>query len=245
MGITDKFVKAYINHVYNRFYDITTARISYYPALQRDCISRLNIQDNDSILCVGLGTGNELFRILEHNKKVKITGIDLSEVALQKASQKSKIPGSKVTLSCMDAKNLSFSDQSFNKVLCIHVMDFVDDWKAVTREIMRVLKKDGHFVITFPSQNEGLRLGVNLVKESVRHHTNSGKKILATVTSSISLLLGGIVYLPLMFRRNHKSFTFSQLTRMMGVHNNIDFQIEEDSCYLDFIVCGEKKYVED
>lgn len=240
MGIKDKFVQAYINHVYNRFYDFTTARINYYPTLQRYCISRLNIQDNDSILCVGLGTGNELIRILEHNKKVEITGIDLSEVALQKASRKSNIPGSKVTLSCMDAKNLSFSDQSFNKVTCIHVMDFVDDWKAVTGEIVRVLKKNGHFVITFPSQNEGLRLGVNLVKESAHHHTNPGKKIFATVTSSISLLLGGIVYLPLMFRRNHRSFTVSELTGIMGIHDNVTYAIEEDSCYLDFIVYGEK-----
>ncbi len=78
MGFSTNLTRIYFNIAYNHVYDLTTARLNHYWLLQEKCISKLKLVDNDSILCVGLGTGNEVLHIIKNNGKVKIVGIDYS-----------------------------------------------------------------------------------------------------------------------------------------------------------------------
>jgi len=50
----------------------------------------------------------------------------------------------------------------------------------------------------------------------------------------------GIVYLPLLFRPNRKSYSRSELEAMITQLTTGDFRIEEDAVYQDFIVYGRK-----
>jgi len=240
MNTVGKLMQAYFNYVYNPVYDFTTGQLNHYRQLQERCVAKLGLEDNDRVLCVGLGTGNEIFHILQMNRSVGIVGVDYSHTALQKARRKALVLGKEIKLLIMDARHLQFPAGSFDKVLCIHLMDFVQENEKVTGEILRVLKPGGQFVITYPSGKEGTRLAVNLLSDNVRHSINSGKHRVRALLECLAQMLVGIIYLPLLCRPKRKSYSRSELKAMLTQSTTGDCQIEEDTIYQDFIVYGEK-----
>ena len=240
MNATEKLMQFYFNYAYNPVYDFTTGRLHRYQILQKTCVSKVELRDNDRVLCVGVGTGNEILHILQMNRNVSITGVDYSYKALQKAYEKALQMGKEIDVLTMDAQHLEFSAGSFDKVLCIHVMDFVEENEKVTNEILRILKGGGRFVITYPSDEEGPRLGISLLSDSVRHSINSGKHRVRVLLECLAQMLVGIIYLPLLCRPKRKSYSRSELEFMLTQTTTGDCQIEEDIIYRDFIVCGGK-----
>ena len=233
-------MQAYFNYAYNAVYDFTTARLNRYRTLQERCVGKLEFEDNDRVLCVGLGTGNEILHILQMNGNVSITGVDYSSTALRKAYKKALRLGKEIELLLMDARKLEFAAGSFDKVLCLHVMDSIPENTEVTSEILRVLKKAGQFVITYPSDKEGPKLGFNLLKDSIHHYMDSGKHRIRAFLEFITQMVVGIVYLPLLFRPKKMSYSRSQLEAIITESTTGDFQIEEEPVYQDFIVYGKK-----
>jgi ubiquinone/menaquinone biosynthesis C-methylase UbiE len=240
MNTSGKLMQAYFNYAYNPVYDFTTGRLNHYRRLQERCVDKLKLKDKERVLCIGVGTGNEILHILHKNRNVSIVGVDYSYTALQRAYRKALALGKKIELLIMDARHLEFTHGSFDKVLCIHVMDFVQENEKVTGEILRVLKPGGQFVITYPSAKEGPRLGISLLSDSVRHSINSGKHCVRALLECLAQMLVGIVYLPLLCRPKRKSYSRSKLEVMLTQSTTRDCQIEEDAVYQDFIVCGEK-----
>jgi ubiquinone/menaquinone biosynthesis C-methylase UbiE len=240
MNTTQKLMQAYFNYVYNPVYDFTTGRLNRYRQLQERCVDKLELRDKERVLCIGVGTGNEILHILHRNKNVSIVGVDYSCTALQKANRKALALGKKIELLIMDVRHLDFAAGSFDKVLCIHVMDFVQENGEVTGEILRVLKPGGQFVITYPSDKEGPRLGISLLSDSIRHGINSGKYYMRALLECLVQMLVGIVYLPLLCRPKQKSYSRSEVEAMLTYSTDGDFQIEEDTVYQDFIVYGKK-----
>jgi len=232
-------MQTYFNIAYNQVYDFTTARLNRYQELQDRCISRLELRDNDEVLCVGMGTGNEVVHILGMNRNVNIVGVDYSNTALQKAHRKVLRLGKEIDVLTMDARCLQFGARSFDKVLCLHVMDFIEENREVTSEILRVLKKGGQFVITYPSNKEGPRLGFNLLKDSVSYSIKSSNRFRSFLTLAVQIV-AGTVYLPLLFRPKRKSYSRAELEAMIAGLTTGDLQIEEDPVYQDFIVYGRK-----
>ena len=233
-------MKAYFNFIYNPVYDFTTGRLSRYRQLQEKCVDKLDLKDKDRVLCVGLGTGNEVLRILEINRNVDIVGIDYSHTALQKAYRKALALSKEIELLLMDTRFLQFPDESFDKVLCIHLMDFVGEDEKVTGEIIRVLKKGGKFVITYPSAKEGTTLWANLLNDQIRNGIRSGKNVVRVLLGSLTQMMLGLIYLPLLFRPRRKSYSRGQLEEMITKLANTDLQMEEDFIYQALIVCGTK-----
>ena len=240
MNLTSKLMRAYFNYAYNPVYDFTTAPLNRYRKLQERCVGKLELEDNDRLLCVGVGTGNEIFHILQKKGNVGIVGVDYSHTALQKAYKKALALGKEIESLVMDARHLEFPAGSFDKALCIHVTDFVHDNEKVTGEILRVLKDGGQFVITYPSAKEGPRLALNLLSDSVSHGNSSGEHRFIALLKSLARMLMGLIYLPLLFRPKRKSYSRSELEAAISQLNTVDFQIEEDSVYQDFIVYGRK-----
>jgi len=233
-------MQTYFNIAYNQVYDFTTARLNCYRKLQERCVGKLELKDNDKVLCVGIGTGNEVFHVLEMSRNVSITGVDYSSTALGKAHKRASRLGKEIELLLMDARKLEFAAGSFDKVLCLHVMDFIPENTEVTSEILRVLKKGGQFVITYPSDKEGARLGFNLLKDGIHHYMDSGKHRISSFLEFVTQMVVGIVYLPLLFRPKKRFYSRSQLEAIITESTTGDFQIEEDPVYQDFIVYGKK-----
>ena len=239
VSFSDKLVRLYFDLVYNATYDLTTAQSTTYRSLQKRCLDKLSFQDGDSVLCVGVGTGNEIPHILDGGREIEIVGVDTSERALRRAYQKGLKRGKELKVFRMDARNLEFPTGSFNKVLCLHVMDFIEDDEKATREIFRVLREGGQFVITYPSDREGVKLGANLLKDSIRHNIKSGKsiRILPQLLARMGL---GILYLPLLFRAKQRVYSHQELEAMFTELKPANFQIEEYPMYNDFIAYGVK-----
>jgi len=240
MNLGSRMMQVYFNYVYNQVYDFGTARLNRYRRLQERCVGKLDLKENHRVLCVGVGTGNEIFRILEVNRSVSIVGVDYSHIALQRAYKKALTLGKRIEVLTMDARNLEFAAGSFDKALCLHVMDFVAENEKVTGEIIRVLKDGGQFVITYPSGKEGARWGLNLLKDNVHHNIRSGMNRARAFLEPLAQMLAGIVYLPLLLRPKKRDYSLQDLEAMVTQFTTGDFHIEEDSVYQDFILYGRK-----
>lgn len=239
MDFAGKFTRNYFNFAYNRVYDTAISKLNRYQELQRTCVKKLELRDNDRILCLGLGTGNEVIRILEINRSVEVVGVDYSNTALQKARRKALISGKEIQTYLMDARHLVFPPQSFDKVLCIHLMDFVKEKSEVTREILRVLKRGGRFVVTYPSRKEGPKLGRNLLGDSISSNLFSGKSRVRILVD-LARMMTGVVYLPLLLRPRGEAYSRHELQSMISRLTEGEFQIEEELLYHDFIAYGRK-----
>jgi ubiquinone/menaquinone biosynthesis C-methylase UbiE len=71
-----------------------------------------------SVLEVGCGNGHNLLAIKNHDSNVEITGIDVSSVGIEKAKEHHV-----GEFYPMDARNLLFTDDSFDVVFTVHALE--------------------------------------------------------------------------------------------------------------------------
>jgi ubiquinone/menaquinone biosynthesis C-methylase UbiE len=118
----------------------------------------LNPCPGEKILDVGCGTG--VFTIDVMSFGPILTGIDISEPMLRKAIHKidnlgtgktaetSEIVKNNFTGICGNMCALPFSDNSFDKVLSMTAIEFIEDAKQAVAELARVTRKGGAIVLT-------------------------------------------------------------------------------------------------
>jgi ubiquinone/menaquinone biosynthesis C-methylase UbiE len=94
------------------------------------------------VLDVGCGVGKIFWKTTAGMN----VGIDSSLTALKIASEKSD----SVYIYGV-AENLPFRKESFDIVLLLEVIEHVDDQEACLAEIIRVLKRDGLLILSFPN----------------------------------------------------------------------------------------------
>lgn len=231
-------MKFYFDYFYNPVYDFIVTHLSPYQKLQRLCVEKLELTEGDKILCAGVGTGNEVMHILETSPHIDITGIDSSKTALRKAIKKTKKQGKKLAVHLMDVQKMEFTEGSFDKVLCVHVTDFVGDHTKATSEILRVLKPGGRFAITFPSGKEDFTFGIGVISDTIREHIKARKlnKVFLVLASSV---VGTFVYFPFLFRKERRFYRKAEVEELFSTFK-IDFKIETFQRYSDFIIYGRK-----
>lgn len=235
-----QIIQWYFDFVYTPLYDFGVAQSKPYQRLQGFCLSKLTFKSDDHILCIGVGTGNEIVKILEKELGVSITGIDTSQKALDRAFMKSLRRGKKIDVLRMDAHTLDFTNETFDKVLCLHVMGFLEDDEKATREIVRVLKKGGQCVATYPSGIGSAKLGREVV-HSIWQDLKSTQLINAA-KQWIGSIIGGIAYIPVSsWVKPAKGFySDKSLTAMLDTIGLSEYTIKEDKAYQDYVVCGTK-----
>ena len=239
MDFRTKLMQSYFNFIYNPVYDFATAQLGLYKEMQNRCLDKFEFREGDKVLCVGVGTGNEIINILKRNRKVSIVGVDYSEAALRKVGKKALSLGVTVEVLIMDVRELKFPTGSFDKAICLHVTDFLDDGDKATTDIIRVLKHGGEFVITYPSEKDGSQLGINLVKDSFRKNMSSGNG-LKGVSRFLAQILAGTAYLPLLLRTKKRKYSNEELQNMFAKLVNGSLSIDSYPMYQDFIVYGRK-----
>jgi len=239
MKLATNLMRSYFDLVYNPVYDLVTSHVPSYRRLQSACVNKLRLNDGDNVMCAGVGTGNEIIEVLGRGKNVNIVGVDCSGSALRRASRKAMACGQDIEVIPMDIERLEFTTGSFDEVICLHVMDWVYDEDKATAEIIRVLKNGGQFVITYPSNKENISMALNVLRDSIRHNGNIGEA--GTIYSVLlSILLGGIVYLPLLLRPKRRYHSRRELEVILSEVADGSLQIEEYPVYNDYIVYGRK-----
>ena len=235
-----RFKLWYFNHIYTPIYDFGIAQSEPYQRLQNCCLSKLNFQSVDRVLCIGVGTGNEIVRILEKEGDVSITGIDTSRKALDRAQRKASKLGKKVDIFEMDAHKLDFANETFDKALCLHVMGFLENDEEATREIVRVLKKGGQCVATYPSGIGSTKLGREMTYNIWQDLKSM--RVLSASRRLAALIVGGVAYAPISssVKPSKGFYSDKSLTVMLNTVGLSEYAIEEDKAYQDYVMWGKK-----
>ena len=116
-----------------------------WHALKRTLKSE--IKNNSTVLDIGSYDGFASGKLTEIYSNLNIILVDLDMSGLVKAKQKNlyAIYGS--------ALNLPVGDSTVDVVLCLDLIEHIDDDSKVIEEISRVLRKDGRFILTTPKEN--------------------------------------------------------------------------------------------
>src|SRR4030042_3603507 len=110
----------------------------------------LKLQPGDIVLDAGCGSGRHL-RGLAAIPGVKYFGVDTKQEDLDKAAASLKdIPGvvaDDYQITKADIRNLPFETAFFDCVICSEVLEHIPQDDEAVKELVRVLKPEGSFVI--------------------------------------------------------------------------------------------------
>ena len=103
-----------------------------------------NVKDSE-VLDYGCGVGNSVEKVIKYNPK-KITGIDISEISINKAKNKADGLGLDVNYKVDNCEKTSFDTNSFDIIYGSGILHHLQIDKCL-EEIHRILKPNGRFVL--------------------------------------------------------------------------------------------------
>ncbi len=139
--MTSYYSKKLAGRRLERCYEIASPRIrQYLEAEIRHVLKRL--EPTDSVLELGCGYGRVALRLAA--VAARVVGIDTAEESLELAREKAG-PDSRCEFILMDAVDLRFTDDTFDKVVCIQngICSFRVDQERLLREALRVARPGG------------------------------------------------------------------------------------------------------
>jgi ubiquinone/menaquinone biosynthesis C-methylase UbiE len=140
-AMVTKFAAAYQGEAPTTFSDQhLVSRKNFALRLLQNAVPR-----GSKILEVGCGAGVFTAELMRHGYDV--WGIDLSEAMIKYAQETSGIR----RFSVGDMENLEFSDNTFDAVTCLGVIEYLERDEAALREMWRVLKPGGRAIISTPN----------------------------------------------------------------------------------------------
>ncbi len=148
--------QAYRRYARFNFYYVCFGAV-FQPG-RRAIVDRMECAPGERILEVGVGTGLSLPL---YPQDVSVVGIDISRDMLDQA--RDRLTRSRrenaAQLMVMDAENMAFEDDSFDKVVAMYVASVVPNPARLVDEMRRVCKPDGQIFIVnhFHSRNPILR----------------------------------------------------------------------------------------
>lgn len=129
-------------------------------AQNRAALVALEVRGDDRVLEIGFGHGRTLERVGNTLREGSIVGVDHSGdmVRLAAARCRRLIDDERVEVREASSRSLPYPDAEFDKVMAVHTIYFWSDPLEHLREVRRVLKKSGLFVLGFrPRADAGTR----------------------------------------------------------------------------------------
>ncbi len=118
-----------------------------------------------SVLDLGCA-GGFMAEALAH-KGARVSGIDPAQDAIQAAKNHAKTSNLDVTYNVGVGEHMPYSDDTFDIVVCVDVLEHVRDLSQVLAEVARVLKPGGLFLYDTINRNPIARLATITVAEDV------------------------------------------------------------------------------
>jgi ubiquinone/menaquinone biosynthesis C-methylase UbiE len=132
------------------FYPFMMLPLKYW---RKKAIGLMNFMPGDTVLIPGVGNGYDIPHV---PAGAKVVGVDISDVMLGLARAKLKLgayggngkrPSHHVKLHTMDAENLDFPDNSFDKAILGLFLTCVYDPRKAFSEVVRVVKSGGEILV--------------------------------------------------------------------------------------------------
>lgn len=123
------------------FYDVL---VSVLEDKRRQSLKLANIQENESILILGAGTGLDL-PYLPRASRPK--AVDICPAMMKRLTSRAERLGMDVDAQIMDGQNLLYEDETFDVVILHFVLAVIPDPQKAVQEAIRVTKPGGRLVI--------------------------------------------------------------------------------------------------
>ena len=139
------------------------------------------------LLEVGYGSGIFMPHLAQHCDE--LAGVDRHDCHEQVTQQLAK-HGVHAELHSSDVTALPFPDDAFDCAVSISVIEFVPDLAAACREIARVLRPDGHFILVTPAKSLVSDVGLKLLTGNSADDAYGTKReaVLPTLLDTFTLL---------------------------------------------------------
>jgi ubiquinone/menaquinone biosynthesis C-methylase UbiE len=121
-----------------------------HTGMNKWALAYTKIEEDSIVLDVGCG-GGKTIQLLSHiNKNGRIYGIDYSEQAVKDSIRANKIDVAtgKVNIQQASVTDIPFQEDFFDIITAFQTHYFWPDLETSIKEVFRVLKKDGSFLIT-------------------------------------------------------------------------------------------------
>jgi ubiquinone/menaquinone biosynthesis C-methylase UbiE len=123
----------------------------FVASVMEDAINAAELGQGSAVLDAGCGSGTNTLRLASAG--FNVSGIDLSEFALDKAKERVAQAGLTADFFAGDLTKMPFEDGSFDAVFCIGVLMHIPTFQDALGELNRVLKPGGKLVISETNQN--------------------------------------------------------------------------------------------
>lgn len=111
----------------------------------RSLRKRVSVSNNKVILELGCGNGTGTALIKKYFRPKHLYAIDVDHKQIELA--KSKVPDKSVTFEVADVVKLPYKNETFDVVMDFSVLYHIENWKHALKEIRRVLKPGGQFIL--------------------------------------------------------------------------------------------------
>ena len=118
--------------------------------------AHLKIQSEDVCLDIGCGGGANIRKLLEKSPYGRVVGIDYSEISVEKSRKinKAGIESKRCEILQGDVMKLPFRDKTFDVITAFETIYFWPDINEAFKQVYRVLKVSGTFMICNESNGE-------------------------------------------------------------------------------------------
>lgn len=131
-----------------------------HRAVTQWALDFFEFQEKDQVLDIGCGGGATLMRMSDHIRTGHLTGVDYSGVSvkLSRETNAGDIRSGKMEVLEASVERLPFENEKFDKIVTVESFYFWPDPAENLKEVLRVLKKGGTFLLVADIyQKEGLR----------------------------------------------------------------------------------------
>ena len=141
-GFFGRLIGGMMNHFNNGIIELSIASI---PEI-----------DNEGIAEVGIGSGKAIQLCNRRFPNAMIFGFDISTTMLSAAKRRNKklIRDKKLILSQASISKIPLENESIAVLYTINTLYFWNDPDEVFKEVHRILKENGHFIISFNPKEE-------------------------------------------------------------------------------------------
>jgi len=125
--------------------------------VNRRVLDLLELEGGSRVLEVGFGHGRTLARVAELAPKGFVAGIDISGGMVQMAQRHNRdaIAKGLIEIKRASSNRIPYPDESFDRAYAVHTLYFWNDPLAHLREIRRITRVGGLFVLAFgPKEDE-------------------------------------------------------------------------------------------